>query len=117
MNYVPISIYDESAITSHPLYERNVESIKKLGLNNFLQENGVFGGIVPFYQHPELGGKLISISFEIRYRTTLKNESEWHMQFYEEREVSKDEKEATTKFLLKAFELIEHWNTNNIQLK
>lgn len=114
LNYMDIKTYDITAVASHPLYQKNHKAIKERGLDSFLTENGIFGGIVPFIKHPNEGGELISISFEMHYRTTKKDKEKWNMGFYEEREISKDEREATTKLLLKAFDLITEWNTQNI---
>lgn len=120
-NYQSIKVYDEARITSHSLYIKNIEEIKKLGLNTFLHYNGVFGGVVPHALPPVGNSELVTYTgygYEMEYRTTIKNEDEWNMENYREHKAEGvSEKDATTNFILKAFEIIQKWNINNIEIK
>lgn len=102
-----IDEYNLNEISNQSTIKENEVDIKKFGMDSFLKSKGIFIEIIPFYQHPNDGGKLINVSFEIQYWTDKKDERHWNLGYYEERNGFINMKEATTKAILKSFELIE----------
>ncbi len=115
--YSPITKIDKTALVKHPLFKQYEHELKEGKITEFLNDHGIFGGIVPFYAHPDDGGQLLGLNFEFEYRTTRKDKDHWNTEFYQNHTRYSTEEELSGVALWKALDIIQKWNWKELAEK
>ena len=99
--------YDKSVIEEHQIFIENKAQIDKFGIEQFLNDIGIFIEIIPFYKHPNSGGILIGFTINIQYRLNeMIDDKTYKMEIIDDYKMCPSIEEARTAAILKAYDII-----------